>query len=398
VVLYLPYIQHYAAGYTSVERWHGSHTPLDIYLWIHGIMLFPLLTRLLIEVRRSQARNTQQATRNTQQATRNTRLALLVGLTGLFVLTLVLSFPLDYEVALVTVPVAVLAAYLILVPDRCPEPVEGMPANRRLLWLMVGEAMAICLGVEIVVLKGDVGRMNTVFKFYLQAWILLSIAAGVSLAWVREHARRWRPELRHLWWGGMAALVFGGALFLPYGIRARAVDRMSPQVGLTLDGMAFMEHSVVFDGDPGRDSQEIPLAGDYAAIRWMQDTIQGSPVILEGLGYREYLWSNRVSIYTGLPAVIGWRWHQVQQRMGVLPDVMVDWRRDDVRECYNTTDVPHALEILARYGVRYVYVGEYERAYYDAEGLAKFDGMAGQGLLQVVYDAQGVRIYEVTND
>jgi len=102
---------------------------------------------------------------------------------------------------------------------------------------------------------------------------------------------------------------------------------MSPQVGLTLDGMAFMEHAVVFDGAPGRDSQEISLAGDYAAIRWMQDTIQGSPVILEGLGYREYLWANRVSIYTGLPAVIGWRWHQVQQRLGVLPDALVDWRR-----------------------------------------------------------------------
>ncbi|MDY7079948.1 MAG: DUF2298 domain-containing protein, partial [Chloroflexota bacterium] len=381
MLLYLPYIQHYAAGYTSVERWHGTRTPFDIYLWIHGALLFPLVTRLLIEMHR-QVRNTQYAIH---------RRSLFIG--SLFV-TLVL-FILGYEVALVVVPAVALAAYLILVP--------GIPVSRRLLWLMVGEAMAICLGVEIVVLSGDIGRMNTVFKFYLQAWILLSVAAGVSLAWVREHARHWRPEWRQLWWIGMGALVFGGALFLPYGIRARAVDRMSPDTGLTLDGMAFMEHSVVWDGVTRREGQdvplrEIPLSGDYAAIRWMQDNIQGSPVILEGLGQREYLWANRVSVYTGLPAVIGWRWHQVQQRLGVLPETTVTWRRNDVGECYDTTNIPRAQEILARYGVRYIYVGEYEWAYYEPAGLSKFDQMAVQGLLRVVYHAQGVKIYETVGD
>jgi hypothetical protein len=45
--------------------------------------------------------------------------------------------------------------------------------------------------------------------------------------------------------------------------------------------------------------------------------------------------------------------------------------------------------------VRYVYLGAYERAYYDPAGLAKFDRMAGQGLLRLVYDADGVHIYEV---
>jgi uncharacterized membrane protein len=101
-----------------------------------------------------------------------------------------------------------------------------------------------------------------------------------------------------------------------------------------------------------------------------------------------------VSIYTGLPAVVGWRWHQVQQRTA-LPDSMVDWRRADVDECYNTVDVARAQEILSRYGVRYVYVGAYERAYYDPAGMLKFDAMAAEGLLRVVYDAQGVRIYRV---
>jgi uncharacterized membrane protein len=237
--------------------------------------------------------------------------------------------------------------------------------------------------------------MNTVFKFYLQVWILLSIAAAISVSWVCKRARRWRTSLRELWWGAVAVLILGGALFLPIGIRARAVDRMAPTTGLTLDGMAFLQHAVITDGPEG-DMREISLAGDYHAIRWMQETIKGSPVILEGLGRREYLWANRVSIYTGLPAVVGWRWHQVQQRAGVGDD-LVGSRRADVNACYDTKDVAEAREILDRHGVRYVYVGDYERAYYDRSGLDKFGRMVDQGLLRVVYEAHGVTLYEVVS-
>jgi YYY domain-containing protein len=375
-VFYLPYLQHYAAGYTAIERWRGTRTPVDIYLWIHGIFLFPLLTRLLIETYRA-----------CRCAMRRSLVVVLTGLAVLVVVAVVLAV-LGYPVALVTLPAAALAALLLFAPK--------MPLSRRLLWLTIGGALLLGLAAEIIVLKGDVARMNTVFRFYQQAWVLFAVAAGVSLAWLYERARRWRAEWRRLWWIGMAVLVLGGALFLPCGIRARAIDRMSPQTGLTLDGMAFMRTSTVFDGAPERGGQEIPLVGDYYAIQWMQDHIQGSPVILEGIA-GEYHWANRVSIHTGLPAVIGWDWHERQQR-AVLPATMVDSRRADVNECYNTTDVSRALGILGRYGVRYVYVGDYERAFYDPAGLAKFDAMADEGLLQVVYDAQGVRIYEVLVD
>jgi YYY domain-containing protein len=375
LLLYRPYFQHYVAGYSSFERWSGLHTPVNIYLWIYGMLLFPVVVRLLIEAHRLVVR---------------ARLRFGVGLGLLLVglgALLVAGFALGYEVVVITVPFGILSASLVLFPR--------MAGRRRFLWFVVGTCLALSLGVEVLVLKGDIGRQNTVFKFYLQVWILLSVAAGASLAWIRERAQHCESHWRKLWWIGMGLLISGGALFLPYGVRARALDRMSPQVGLTLDGMAFMEYGRVWDGDPSRgEGREISLAGDYAAIRWMQDNILGSPVILEGVGYREYLWGNRVSIHTGLPAVVGWRWHLVQQ-YAAIPSQIVTWRRDDVRDCYNTTDVRRAQEILAYYGIRYVYVGNYEWAYYDPAGLAKFDQMAAQGVLRVVYDAQGVRIYEV---
>ena len=378
VVLYLPYDRHYVAGYSSFQLWEGGNTPVDLYLWIHAILLFPIVTRMVIEATNLAGRSG------------GLRLKLVLAIVGALALGVALSTQ-GYPVALVTIPVACLAGVLFLAPTS--EDPRGGEGDRRFLWLAVGTAMVLSLAVEVVVLSGDIGRMNTVFKFYLQVWMLLSVAAAVSLQWL--WARRWRTNLRELWWGVMAALVLGGGLFLPFGIRARAVDRMAPGTGLTLDGMAFAERAVITDGPDGA-MQEIPLAGDYHALKWMQETIEGSPVILEGLGRREYLWANRVSIYTGLPAVAGWRWHQAQQRAGVGGE-LVSWRRADVNTFYTTTDLDRAEAILSDYDVGYVYVGPYERAYYDQGGLEKFARMVERQLLRVVYDSRDVTIYRVVD-
>ncbi|MBN1810300.1 MAG: glycosyltransferase family 39 protein [Anaerolineae bacterium] len=398
--LFLPYIRHYS-GYSSLERWNGLRTPMDIFLWIHLILLFPVVMRLLVEVGRVFRWRKSERCRFVPRSS-GSIVALWCGMLmlALFLIALLAAVMTAWKqvdhmtvalldeivpVALVALPITVLAAVLLFVP--------GMPPRRRFLWLMVGLAMSICVAIEVVVVKGDIGRQNTVFKFYLQVWILLSIAASVSVAWLYARSRRWQPTLRYVWWGAMALLVLGGALFLPLGIHARATNRISPDTGLTLDGMAFMKYSRIYDGPEG-DPKELFLYGDYAAMRWMQDNIQGSPVIVEGLGWREYLWANRVSIYTGLPAVVGWRWHEVQQRP-LLPSDEIDERRSAVPAFYGTTDINSALDFLKRYDVRYIYVGGYEQAYFDPVSLGKFDTMADQGLLRPVYDSHGVKIYEV---
>ena len=71
--------------------------------------------------------------------------------------------------------------------------------------------------------------------------------------------------------------------------------------------MTFMKYSQHWDG------QMMDLSEDYNAIRWMQDNVQGSPVIVEA-NCTEYRWCTRMTIYTGLPGVVGWNWHQRQQR------------------------------------------------------------------------------------
>jgi YYY domain-containing protein len=380
VILYLPYIRHYVAGYNAVQLWKGGRTPASIYLWIYAGLLFPVASRMAIEA-------LDRATDGRLQSAA----AIGAGVGGLLLTAGLAS--LGIQVAVVTVPMLVLAAVLFFSPERSAATGRAQGGDERLLWLLVAGTMALSLAVEIVVLEGDIGRMNTVFKFYLQVWMLLAVAAAVSVAWLWERFRKSEGAWPRVWWGAMVVLLLGGLLFLPMGVGARATDRMAPETGLTLNGMAFMEDAVIHDGPEG-DMEEIALSGDYNAIRWMQENVDGSPVILEGLGRREYLWANRVSIYTGLPAVAGWRWHEVQQRVGVGGD-LVTWRRSDVDRFYQTDSIAEAEEILERHDVRYVYVGGYERAYYAPGGLNKFDRMAEQGALRTVYDADGVTIYEV---
>jgi uncharacterized membrane protein len=167
---------------------------------------------------------------------------------------------------------------------------------------------------------------------------------------------------------------------------AKIEDRMSAEAPYTLDGMAFMKTATYYDLDTRLD-----LSQDYQAIRWMQDQIEGSPVIVEA-NQVEYHWGTRYTVYTGLPGVVGWNWHQRQQRT-LTPHEWVYSRVDDVNDFYDNPDLEKAKDFLERYQVSYIVVGQLERAKYQPEGIAKFK--AGEGRLwQVVYQSDQTVIYQ----
>jgi uncharacterized membrane protein len=120
--------------------------------------------------------------------------------------------------------------------------------------------------------------------------------------------------------------------------------------------------------------------------------VQGSPVIVEG-NCPEYRWCTRYTIYTGLPGVLGWNWHQRQQRGFVRPLIVED-RVAEIMGFYNTTDPNLALAFLKKYDVRYIIVGQVENIYYPGEGLNKFEFYDGQYWTEVFRTGQTV-IYEV---
>jgi uncharacterized membrane protein len=177
----------------------------------------------------------------------------------------------------------------------------------------------------------------------------------------------------------LAILVIGVMLYPILGTRDRNSTKFQMS-GLGLDGMAYMNTVTYQD-----DEMPLTLKYDLEAIEWMQENVEGSPVIIEGLSDL-YRWGNRVSIYTGLPAVVGWDWHQRQQRVKYAKSVSD--RRDEIDRFYDTPLRASALEILDKYKVKYVYIGELERAKYRSAGIAKFKSMSADGLVQV-YPATG---------
>ena len=170
----------------------------------------------------------------------------------------------------------------------------------------------------------------------------------------------------------------------------RTEDRFNDSPG-TLDGLAFMTDAVQAEGPQNGEPVAFPLVGDKDAITWIQDNVQGSPVILEGW-QTQYRWGGRISIQTGLPSVLGWSWHQIQQRPGY--GTWIQERESDVNFIYSTGDPFATVQpLLDKYGVRLVVVGELEQAIYPAEGIAKFERAAAMGQLTVVYQSDSTTIY-----
>jgi YYY domain-containing protein len=383
-----PFARHFGAGYTSLSLWQGSYTHLSNYLVVHGLFLFFVVTHLAREFR---------AWSSTWRQGDLERLEpfgywLLGSLFG-FVLLIALLAWRGYWIAPLVLTLILAAGLLGLRP--------GLPPGRRVVLIMMASALGLTLFVEIFVLQGDIGRMNTVFKFYLQVWLMLSVAAGAAVAWVWPAVRHeWGPTRRRAWQAALTLLLLAAVLYPLLATRAKWQIRMSPDAPTTLDGMSFMAVTEYYDTAYDGSGVLVPLRYDYEAIQWMQRHVEGSPVIVEAYshphpGFSPYRTiTSRVSMYTGLPAVIGWDWHQRQQR-AVLPGHLVSGRVADVNFFYNTPDLREALAFLDKYNVDYIYAGTLEWTYYRPDGLLKFDELAELGHLRQVYRNGGVSVYEV---
>jgi YYY domain-containing protein len=394
LVLFWPYHHTYVQPYSEFSAWQSVRTPLSAYLTVHGVFLFALVSWAVVAVWRA------LADARTRRAVARMLAVTALGYGALFAWLWLWSrggllpgdphYPSPWTPALGAVILAL--GTTLLLRSRCE------PGERFLAWLLV-LGTALTMFVEYVVLSGDIGRMNTVFKFYIQVWILWSVGAAVAVAQLA-------PALRRTGWGRawrvvLLVLVTSALVYPVTAAPAKIRDRfpkMDPQTSAEdfaakqrpgLSGIAYEDYAVYDD-----DGHYLHLAYDRDAYRWMQDNLSGTPVILEGYRDKAYRWGSRYSIHTGLPTVIGWDWHQKQQRAGIGGGV-VDTRVADVREMYDSTDMDRAWALLNQYGVEYVIVGEMERAYYAADGVAKFDRMVTAGRLAVVYENPGVTIYRV---
>ena len=306
-------------------------------------------------------------------------LALTAAFTGVVGSTVPLVFALVMMLAVVGMS--------ILLRDR--------PDSAQLGFVLMLALVSLCLviGLDFLRVEGDIDRLNSIFKFYLQVWVMLGIASAYLLWRLFRTQRSFLPHIasvRQVWLVVLVALVLSSAVYPVLGTRDRLRDRFAGYVTpLTLNGVAFMEGTAYRE----HSGDVIDLASDYEGIRWMQMNVEGSPIVLEGVT-PSYRWGGRVAMYTGLPSVIGWQWHQEQQRWGYAYEV--GRRFSDVERIYSTQDSEAALELMRKYGVEYVYLGHLERIYFPG-GMDKFEDGLG-GALEKVFDNGDTAIYWVRGE
>ncbi len=389
-LLFLPFLRHY--GSISAQVLPGIETTaLGDYLTINGVMLLAVVAWLVAELARALGMVAAwRRGRTIAWAVVFALLAMFViatstGVTSLFLLG-----------GLAVVAICAVARY-------------RDPAHLTTLG-MIGLALGVGLVAELVRLGNDVGRMNLVFKLYLYAWQLLGVSAAVAMALAIGDMRRlaggarwslphppWRPlaglAAGRLWLAAMAILVIGGLSYPALATGPRLRDRFAP-LEPSLDGYAYMQVGSWTEVDQSGIAHTFPLAPDLSAVEWLRANVQGSPVVLEAQ-LPAYRWGGRISSLTGLPTVLGWTWHEIQQRPGYWNEV--NERVGDVSEIYGSPrGFDHIRPLLSRYNVRLIYVGPLERALYPSTSLAKFDAAAREGQLEKVYDVDGVTIYEVS--
>jgi len=284
-------------------------------------------------------------------------------------------------------------------------------------------------GVEIIYVVDDLQsledwyRMNTLFKVYNEVWIVFGLAASAFAGAVYIRAANGDDaEFDHSGIPGSsieldnatsdvtgnrglalavtaaATIVIAAGLLYPLLATRPSLDlRFAGHPGpSTLNALAWMDYGTI----QSASGQTIAFAGDREVIEWFNSEVDGSSVIAEAsIGpYRGN--GSRISIATGLPTVLGWDRHQRQQRYA--PEISV--RLADLNELYNSTDPDRKLELLSKYNVEYIIVGEVERRtilagsntrpYASAAGLAAFESMIGDSL-EIAFQSGETVVYQV---
>jgi len=244
---------------------------------------------------------------------------------------------------------------------------RGMSESALFAALIAMTGLLLTLATEFVYLRDLFGtRMNTIFKFWYQAWVQMAVASAFGVWYILRGRKRWGTYL----WLVAFLLLLGASMIYP--LAASYSKAQQFRVQPTLDGIAYL-----------RDRRP----GDYAAIRWLQENVTDAPYILEAPGgsYTEYA---RVSAATGLPTVLGWDFHEQQWR-GTYEEP--GERLPDIEQIYKSLDTNLVLQLLDKYNVQYVYVGDLERQKYNLQP-AMVDKFGR--IMTLVYDQGGVRIYQ----
>ncbi|NJM06549.1 tetratricopeptide repeat protein, partial [Candidatus Gracilibacteria bacterium] len=405
LALFAPFFDKFYAFVRGIGFVARDATGVLEYLVVYGLFLLILLpvfvaaVARLLYIKRRERRSIQPAvpSENTVPAMARTAASVLpfylVGglLLGLAVVSIMLP---ELGLRIWLLALFLFGAFCLL------ERRIGSPTWFAILLASLG--WAVSLGIETIYIKdhldgGDWYRMNTVFKFGMQIWMLFAIAAAALLPQMLRGLRCIGGiPAQTVGLIGLATATLLAAFFPVFGTPSRIANRVPVEMGPTLNGLAFLDQTtfaydcVAFGGcEPDSGTVTIDLRGDGPAIDWLNRRVEGTPIIVQSNQWFYRAYGIRIAANTGLPTVIS-ALHANEQRDPATTAI----RDNELDAFYRTADTEMALRFLAKYNVDYVYVGGVERAFYNAAGIGKFARMVGT-YLDPVYETPETQIYAV---
>ncbi len=318
------------------------------------------------------------------------------------------------------------------------------PSATGFVLLLIGMGLVLTLFPEFLYLKDNFGvRINTVFKFYYQAWVLWSIAGAYAVYSIMADARLPLPHFAlRLGFAVIVALSMGAGLVYTvesfyhrsqvetgrhrsihtprYAAPAewdKAVRRVAEGQWVEPGAILFSRASlieateadliranhagiVVFQGDALTIEEGLSLNGadgllnadDLNAIECLSELVgRADAVVAEAVGDPYRIEYGRVGTLTGIPIVLGWENHERQWRGNTYASIAGS-RHADMKRLYTAADMNDVDDIIKRYEINYILYGASERQKYGELGEDKF---AYQ--LPVVCQSGGSRVYFVRN-
>jgi len=231
------------------------------------------------------------------------------------------------------------------------KPLASTLPGEAFVLVMIFTALALTFSVEFVYLRDTfMARMNTVFKFYYQGWILMALSAAYGLWWITQNGNKAFGRLLTSLIKSIAILLIAGGMVYPiFASYSRVAGFRVPP---NLDGTSSL---AAYNPD------------DWAAIAWLNDVARQElakgdsslPVILEAPG-KSYNYEGRMSAFSGVPALLGWSLHESQWRGNYDEQGK---REPDIDTIYTSSDAFVTLELLHKWDIDYLILGNTEMQY-----------------------------------
>lgn len=311
--------------------------------------------------------------------------------------------------------------------------------------LLIGMGLGLTVFPEFLYLQDNFGvRINTVFKFYFQAWVLWSVAAAYAAYSIMADSSQPRPH-------PLLRLAFAVILFLSAGVgllysveavyhravietgrlQAASARRHAPPaawenaIRRVAEGEKVEPGSILFskgdlheaaEGDLIRaryagivqfeadavtiaapltldGARDLLHADDQRVIGCLSDLAgRAKTVVAEAVGEPYRIEYGRVGTLAGIPIVLGWENHERQWR-GNTYAAIAGTRSQDLKRLYTAAEMRDIDDLIERYEIDYILYGASERQKYGEFGEEKFADH-----LPVVCQAGRSRIYSAARD